>query len=147
MTVGDVTLADATLGNGADSPRVSTRVRARIAITDGDGKLSVLGRVVAVVRTDLRRWWLIAARPVSLRAWLRTQRPPAHRVPDDNPLLRAGWTADNWSTGLVLRAVSVALYLAAGAAAWLAGHPARRWVFFVLTGAGVALVAVTIHRT
>lgn len=105
--------------------RESTRARARVAGTDGDGNRGPLGRVVAAVRSDLRRWWLVAARPMSLRAWRRALRPT--RVPDDNGLLRGLWRFDNLTTGLVLRVLSIGLLLAGGAVGWLSCHPLRRW--------------------
>ncbi len=130
VTVGDLPLPPATRVSpkaGPVTPRVSTRARARLHATVRDGKGSWALRLVSAVRGDLRRWWLVAARPVSLKAWLRTLRPDAARVPDDSGLLRAAWTVDNCSTGVVFRAVGTGLYLLAAAVVWLGAHPLRRW--------------------
>lgn len=131
VTVSDVPLAPATpvsRPGGRFTQRVSTRVRARVAATARSGKAGgrVL-RIVSTVRADGHRWWLVAARPVSLRAWVRTLRPDAARVPEGNALLRRLWTVDNHSTGVVFRVVGTAVYLLAGALVWLGATPIRRW--------------------
>jgi hypothetical protein len=107
---------------------VSARARARVAATKGDHKIGpVWTSVRATVRADLHRWWLFTARPPSLQAWSRTQRVTVGRVPGDSALLRRLWVADNWSTGVVLRALATALQLLGAGLAWLAQSPARRW--------------------
>lgn len=132
VTVGDVPLAPATSVSrpgGRFTQRVSTRARARVAATARSGKAGVwVLRLVSTVRADGRRWWLVAARPVSLRAWARTLRPDAARVPESNTLLRRLWAVDNHCTGVAFRAIGTAVYLLAGALVWLGATPIRRWV-------------------
>lgn len=131
VTVSDLPLPPATGDSAMRRPlraRVSARARARVAATARSRKGgSWVLRVAVTVRGDARRWWLVAARPVSLKAWLRTLRPDAARVPDGSKGLRVAWTVDNCSTGVVFRLVGTLLYLAAGAAVWLGAHPLRRW--------------------
>jgi hypothetical protein len=146
MTASDMPLASATRERGVDLPRVSARARARIPATLRDGKVgaravsagAAAARAGRIVARDGRRWWLVAARPVSLRAWLRAQRPAAARVPDGSVLLRRAWLVDNWTSGLLLRVAAVALYLTAGALTYLAGHPLRRWSAFLLGAMALA---------
>lgn len=131
MTVSDMPLADAMGQKAVEGPLrgwASTRACARLAAIAGYSKWSAAVAVVgSTVVRDARRWWLVATRPVSLRAWLRASRPSAVRVPDDSRVLRGLWLADTWTLGTAVLVVSVGLYLAAGGLRWLAGHPLRRW--------------------
>ncbi len=141
MTSNDLPLASATPGAVPHRARVSARARARVATTDRSGKMrAAAARIVSVPAGDARRWWLVAARPVSLRAWLRAQRPDPARVPEGSPVLRRVWALDNWTLGLAVRALSVVLYLAAGALAWAGGHPLRRWSALLVAGVFTAWV-------
>lgn len=140
MTVGDLPVASATPRRSIDRARVSARARARVATTFGDGNTAA--KVRAVVVSDLRRWWLHAARPPSLKAWRRTQRVAIGRVPGDNALLRRLWVLDNWTFGLLVRWLATAMFLAAAGLAWLALHPTRRWfALLVFTILAIGLMA------
>lgn len=125
----DMPLASATKPVASRWARASTRARARVAVTFGDTKL---GRLVGAVRADLRRWWLVAARPPSMRTWIRTLRPVVDQVPEGSSTLRRLWMADNYVTGSLMRGLSVAVFLVAGGLAWLSCHPLRRWTAIVL---------------
>lgn len=147
VTVGDMPLASATAVSAQERAlraRVSTRARASIAATHSDGNrvIGSLVRGVTVVRRDLRRCYLVSARPVSARAWLRMHRQVIERVPEDNGLLRRVAVVDNWTAGLALLIASVALYQTAGGVRWVACHPVRRWAFLLIAGSFVAWVVL-----
>jgi hypothetical protein len=97
-----------------------------------------MAKVRTVVVADLHRWWLYTARPPSLKAWTRTQRVTVGRVPGDSGLLRRLWVLDNWTLGLLVRVIAIALQLIAAGLAWLALHPARRWFALLI----VAILAI-----
>lgn len=139
MTLSDVPPAGATHGRFADSPRVSTDARVRVPATFRDHKIA---RVAVLVRADGRRWWLLAGRPASLRAWHRSLRPALTRVPDGSARLRRLWMVHNYTLGVVAVGVSNVLYLVAGLFRWLACHPARLWGFLLLAGVLVTAVVV-----
>lgn len=144
MTVSDMPLASDTPESVVDRARVLARARARLAVTFGDVKgLHTAGRFWSVAAADARRWWLVAAQPPSLTGWLAGQRPAERRVPAGNGLLRGLWVVDNWTTGLATNIASIVLFLAAGGLRWLAGHPLRRWAFFILAAALMTWVALT----
>ena len=107
----------------ADHARSRTDVRAAAA------------KAAATVSEDARRWWLVAAQPPSLTEFVQDLRVDPKRVPDQSTPLRVAWTADNYTTGMVVRALSVVLFLAAAALAWSAGHPLRRWAGIAITTA------------
>lgn len=137
-------LADATTGKGSDQTRMSARARARIAVTPRDGKiLRVLAAAAGNVRSDTRRWWLYTSRPVSLRAWSRTLKVDASKVPGDSTLLRRAWTVDNHTTGRAFRYIATGLQLTAAGVAWLSCSPARRW--FALLIVAVFCAPIVIH--
>lgn len=144
MTVSDMPLASATrdqAGSGALCARVRAHARARLTATVRDG--NPVARALSVVAGDVRSWWLVAARPASLRAWLRACRVEQARVPDGSGLLRGLWLVDNVLLGGLLLVGSVAAYLAAGGLRWLAGHPARRWPALLAAGALIVWWAAT----
>lgn len=136
MTQSEVPLED----SGGPAPfsdlqaRARARARARLQDTLSDSKI---GWIVAVVRSDLRSWWLYASRPPSLRAWLRHQRIDAARVPAGSPLVGLLWAVDNWITGVAVRGVGIVFHLLGGAFTWLAGHPARRWPAFFIAASAI----------
>lgn len=140
VTVGEVPLAPATPAvrhEGRSTQRVSTRARARIAATLRDGKI---GRTWVTVWRDARRSYLAAGRPVSPRAWVRVNRRVLTRVPDNSGVLRGFARTDQWTTGLLLIAVSTGLLLAAGGVSWVACHSVRRWAFLLTVALFVAWV-------
>lgn len=145
MTVSEMPLANTTPGGVADSPGVRARVRARVPATlRRDNSLAGARRVAAPMRSDLRRWWLYAARPASLRAWLRAQKVDVKQVPARSERLRVVWLVDNWTLGLLLRSLAIGLHLAAGGVTYLADgrHPARKWVAFGMAFAALAWVVL-----
>lgn len=144
MTTTNMPLASASPAAVIDSPGVRARVRARVAVTVRGGKPAAwFAAKTAAVRADVTAWWLLAAEPTSLQGWLAGQTPAERRVPAGNALVKAAWMVDNWTTGAVTFAASVALYLTAGVLRWLAGHPARRWAALAIAAAiGIWLAAV-----
>lgn len=143
MTVGEMPLAPATPDAGVDRARVIARSRARLEATLGDVKaLHTAGRVWSVVVADARSWWLVAAEPPSLSAWLAAQSPAERRVPAGSGLLRGLWIVHNWTFGALVAAVSIVLFLAAAGLRWLAGHPARFWMAVAMASALIAWVAL-----
>jgi hypothetical protein len=115
---------------------MSTRVRVRLPFTLRNVKLDApIARVRSALGVALGRWWLLAARPPSLRVWLRLLKPDPVRVPGDAQPLRHLWVVSNHTDGAALFAVSTLLLLAAGAVRWMACHPLRRWTFYLLSSA------------
>lgn len=143
MTTANVPLAGASPVAVVDSPPGRARVRARVAVTVRGGKPAAwFLQQTAAVRADVAAWWLLAAEPTSLQAWLAGQTPAERRVPAGSALVRTAWLVDNWTTGALMFGVSTFLYLAAGVLRWLAGHPARRWAAFAVVAAiGIWLAA------
>jgi hypothetical protein len=122
--------------NRGGGGRVSTPARVRLPVTLRDVKVGARVREIpSDIRAGLRRWWLLAARPPTLRAWLRLLHPDPTRVPGDSDALRRLWTADNHTTGALMLGLSVAFLLLGGVFRWLACHPLRRWTFYILTAA------------
>ncbi len=90
---------------------------------------------LATVAADLRTSWAAVAEPPSLTDWLAGPTTSIDRIPDGNPALRGAWTVDNWTTGVLCLAASIALFALAATFRWLACHPARRWSALLLTAA------------
>lgn len=138
MTVGNVPSAmpnAAAIRSGRKSA-VSLAISPRAKRNPTTATKTVTESVCAGVRRvtwDARWSFVVAAQPQSLDEWLAAQTPAAKRVPADHLGLRVAWRVDNWTTGAPLMALSVCLYLAAGLCRYLAGHPARRWAFLLLT--------------
>lgn len=124
MTQSEMTLSSATPSVGADSPRPSTHVRARIAATLGNGKIGQVGRTVAA---DTRGWWLLRERPPSLRVLWRA-RPALARVPGQHRWLHAGWLVFHYLVAVPLVAVAYGVITVV----W---HPARFAVAVLVVGA------------
>lgn len=124
--------------------------------TEGLGALAELGgkadagtpamttpNPLATVADDLRNSWAAAAEPPSLTDWLAGPTTSVDRIPDGNSPLRWAWTVDNWTTGVVCLAASIALFALAATFRWLACHPARRWSALLLTCAVTTYLLVT----
>lgn len=136
MTTTNVPLAGASAAAVIDSPGARVRVRARVAVTERGGKPAAwFVAKTAAVRADVAAFWLLAAEPTSLKAWLAAQTPAERRVPAGNDLVKAVWHGHNWTFGALTFGASTFLYLAAGVLRWLAGHPARFWVAVAVAAA------------
>ncbi len=97
---------------------------------------------LAIVADDLRNSWATVAEPPSLADWLAGPTTSVDRVPDGNGPLRWAWTVDNWTTGVVCLAASIALFGLAATFRWLACHPARRWSALLLATAVTAYLLI-----
>lgn len=97
---------------------------------------------LATVAADLRGSWAVVAEPPSLHDWVAGPTTSLVRVPDGNQVLRFAWSFDNWFTGVLFLATSIALFGVAATFRWLACHPARRWSALALTCAVVTYLLV-----
>jgi hypothetical protein len=92
---------------------VPAGTRARVADTDGDGKI---GALLAAVQGDVVDGWPWRTVPPALSAVLGDANPGT--VPGDSTPLRVLWTGWNYAVALPATAVLYTL-------AWLLQHPAR----------------------
>ncbi len=88
---------------------------------------------LVTVADDLRTSWTAVSEPPSIVDWLAGPTTSTDRIPDGHPALRWAWTVDNWATGVLFLAASIALFGLAATFRWLACHPARRWSAILLT--------------
>lgn len=117
-----------------DSPAVSTRARARIGVAERAGKALV------TVRLGCCRWWAWTARPLSLRATWATSAIDAKRIPGKAGGLRLLWKVSNATDRLIMFGlVLVAPTVLTGPLRWLAARPTRRWGFYLVSMAAVAI--------
>jgi hypothetical protein len=143
VTDRDVPLGTAT-PSGVVPARVRARARARVPATLRNYKIGVVVAAVAeIVAADVRGWWLVADQPGPLARWFAVHRPV--RVPADSAVLRIAWHVHTWTVGLLFAALSGALFLAAGALRWLAGHPARAWTFLLIVATSTAVGVAYSH--
>jgi hypothetical protein len=119
--------------DGADSPAVSTRARARIPVTDRKRNAKTPG----VSRADKLRawgaaWWVWISKPPSLRqTWIMSKVDP-QRLPGDVPVFRVLWHISNWTDRLALFALMLIVPLPlAGPVRWLAPRPLRRYGLYL----------------
>ena len=106
---------------GSEGAGTGAPVRARVAVTDGDGKGSRVAAAVAgfgrTVAADVAGAWLWRGAPPALADLWRSRVPALDEVPGANRLLWAGWTVYNH---VVLAPVAVSYV-----ALWVLAHPAR----------------------
>jgi hypothetical protein len=131
-----VTACDVALPNGSpsdcpDSPPASTRARASVNVTDGDGK-GWAGGLLHQVVDDAQEWWVLVERPPSLRELWQTRMPDRLRVPGDSGILYGGWVVWN-HLRLIPAALAFALLV-------LSTHPARGINAAVMITALIAMI-------
>jgi hypothetical protein len=142
VTVRNMPLASANQDARPDSPPAWTRARARLAATLRNVNLGRIGSVGQIMWADLRRSWMVTARPPAIGDWWSGLRPDPLRVPAGSPLVRAAWIADSHVTGLVVGLASLALFATAACLRWLSMHPLRRWSAIAISAATVAALIV-----
>lgn len=126
--------ADSPQGGTPDSPaaRHARDARARVAVTDGDGKGS---RGIRILWADFAGSGLFDMHPPSLRELRAGRTLSADQVPDGSEPLRQGGT---WWNTLVGLPAAVVLYTLA----WVLQHPARA-LLAVLLISPVTLMWIT----